>query len=86
MGKLFQYIELAVGLLTVVPTFIALWALKLPVTGQQIQADIQPALSALGAIIPKFNPDPVIVLDFCQSFADTFNKYVAAKPNALPAQ
>ncbi len=83
MGKIFQYLELAVALLTVVPTFMLLWTLKQQVTGTQIQGDIQPALLALSGVIPKFNPDPAIVLDFCQSFADTFNKYVA---NALPAK
>ncbi len=83
MGKIFQYLELAIAMLNVIPTFIMLWTLKQPVTGTQVQADIQPALHALSGIIPKFQPDPVIVLDFCQSFADTFNKYVA-NPNALP--
>ncbi len=76
MNKIFSYIELAVGLLAVVPTFAAMWATKQPVTGAQVQADVTPALLSLSAILPKFNPDPAIVLDFSQSFADTFNKYV----------
>lgn len=83
MSKIFQYIELAVSLLTVVPTFIALWALKQQVTASQIQTDIQPVLSALGSVLPSFNPNPAIVLDFCQAFADVFNKYVASSSTIL---
>jgi|HubBroStandDraft_5_1064220.scaffolds.fasta_scaffold181344_2 hypothetical protein len=77
MNKIFSYIELAVGLLTVVPTLVTLFTLKQKITGVQVQADIAPALDSLSAILPQFNPNPAIVLDFCNAFADTFNQYVA---------
>jgi hypothetical protein len=78
MVNIFAYIELAVSLISVVPTFIAMFQAKQKITGAAVQADIQPALISLQAILPKFQPDPVIVLDFCSAFADTFNKYVVA--------
>jgi len=75
--NIFKYLELAIGLLTVVPTLMTLFTLKQKITGVQVQADITPALESLSTILPAFNPDPAIVLDFCDAFADTFNKYVA---------
>jgi hypothetical protein len=78
MGSFFTYFEFALSLLSVIPAFVALFTAKQQITGAQVQTDIQPALMALSAILPKFNPDPAITFDFCAAFAGVFNKYVAA--------
>jgi hypothetical protein len=77
-GLFFAYFEVALSLLSVIPAFVAFFAAKQPITGAQVQADIEPTLMAVAGILPAFNPDPAITLDFCSAFADVFNKYVAA--------
>lgn len=76
MNNIFKYLSLAIEFVTVVPEFIAMFEAKQSITGVQVQAAIQPALSALQGILPKLTLNSAIVLDFCNAFADTFNQYV----------
>lgn len=46
-----------------------------PVTGQQLQAAWQPAISEAQGIWPKINIAPALVLDICNAVADAAKNY-----------
>jgi hypothetical protein len=78
MVNIFKYVSLAIDIGAAVASVTALVHAHKKITGHEISAAVDPAVSALKAVWPeasKFLP-PELVADVAQTTADALNKYV----------
>ena len=75
MGNILKYISLGIGVVESVAGFVALIALKKPVTVAEVAAAAQPAISSIQSAFNITIP-PALITDVSNAAAAALDKYV----------